>query len=68
MEPQWEVYKWTGCLREWVSAPPIWLGATLQQEKAYLLHSKLQHLSAERSDDEMMYILLAPRWLPQVEG
>ena len=24
--------------------------------------------STEAGDDEMMYILLAPRWLPQVEG
>ncbi|KAE8818690.1 hypothetical protein D1007_03507 [Hordeum vulgare] len=29
-EPQREVYQWTGFRREWVSAPPIWLGATPQ--------------------------------------
>ncbi|KAE8788326.1 Pre-mRNA-processing factor 39 [Hordeum vulgare] len=49
-EPQREVYQWISCLREWVSAPPIWLGATPQQEEAYLLHWKLQRLSAERTE------------------
>ncbi|KAE8767021.1 Pre-mRNA-processing factor 39 [Hordeum vulgare] len=35
-EPQREVYQWTGCLRECVSAPPIWLSVTPQQEDGYL--------------------------------
>ncbi|KAE8788443.1 VQ motif-containing protein 17 [Hordeum vulgare] len=37
MEPR-KVYQWTGVVREFVSAPPIWLGATPQQEQAYLEH------------------------------
>ena len=31
-----KVYQWTGVLREWVSAPPIWLDAAPEQEAAYL--------------------------------
>ncbi|KAE8792476.1 hypothetical protein D1007_33000 [Hordeum vulgare] len=50
MEPQREVYQWIGCLREWVSAPPIWLGATPWQEEAYLHHWRSQHLVEERAD------------------
>ncbi|KAE8782512.1 putative serine/threonine-protein kinase [Hordeum vulgare] len=49
MEPR-EVYEWTGCIHEWVSAPLIWLGATLEQEQAYLLHWKTEHLRAERTE------------------
>ncbi|KAE8805819.1 hypothetical protein D1007_18168 [Hordeum vulgare] len=30
-----ERYSWTGVVREWVSAPPVWVGATSTQE-AYL--------------------------------
>ena len=31
-----ERYSWTGRVREWVSAPPVWMGATPAQEAAYL--------------------------------
>lgn len=27
-------YQWQGYVREWVSVPPVWLGATLEQEAA----------------------------------
>ncbi|KAE8790819.1 pre-mrna-processing factor 39 [Hordeum vulgare] len=40
----YEVYQWTGCVREWVSAPPIWLGTTSEQEEAYLMHWKSEHV------------------------
>ena len=33
-----EVYQWTGIIHEFVTAPPIWLGVTPQQEQAYLEH------------------------------
>ncbi|KAE8811022.1 hypothetical protein D1007_12171 [Hordeum vulgare] len=42
VEPR-EIYQWTGIVREIVSAPPISLGATLQQEQAYLEHWKSTH-------------------------
>ena len=31
-----ERYSWTGVVCEWVSTPPVWLGATPAQEAAYL--------------------------------
>ena len=37
MEPR-EVYQWTDVVHEFVTTPPIWLGATPQQEQAYLEH------------------------------
>ena len=33
-----ERYSWTGVVREWVRAPPVWLGAMPVQEAAYLEH------------------------------
>ncbi|KAE8766458.1 hypothetical protein D1007_62322 [Hordeum vulgare] len=33
-----EVYQWTGVVQEFVSMPPIWLGATPLQVQAYLDH------------------------------
>ena len=43
---------WTGILREWASAPPIALGASPEQEEAYLEHWGQLHLSEERADSE----------------
>ncbi|KAE8795680.1 hypothetical protein D1007_29576 [Hordeum vulgare] len=43
-----EVYQWTACVREFVSAPSIWLCATPHQEQAYLKHCRTKHLRAER--------------------
>ena len=31
-----ERYSWNGEVREWVSAPPVWLEATPAQEQLYL--------------------------------
>ncbi|KAE8810999.1 hypothetical protein D1007_12147 [Hordeum vulgare] len=47
-----EVYQWTCCFYEWVSALPIWLGTTLQQEAAYLQHWKERSLVEEDADGE----------------
>ncbi|KAE8820836.1 Pre-mRNA-processing factor 39 [Hordeum vulgare] len=33
-----EQYASDGVVREWVIAPPVWLGATTKQEAAYLEH------------------------------
>ncbi|KAE8808959.1 hypothetical protein D1007_14379 [Hordeum vulgare] len=46
-KPQ-EVYEWTDCVREFVSASSMWLGATPQQEQSYLKHWRTKHLRAER--------------------
>ncbi|KAE8767930.1 Pre-mRNA-processing factor 39 [Hordeum vulgare] len=48
-EPR-EVYQWTGVVQEFVTAPPIWLGATPQQEQAYLEHWWSYHLLTERAE------------------
>ncbi|KAE8807101.1 Pre-mRNA-processing factor 39 [Hordeum vulgare] len=45
-----EVYQWTGVVQEFVSVPPIWLGATPLQEQAYLEHWRSVHLQAERAE------------------
>ena len=29
-------FSWNGVVREWVSAPPVWMGATSEQEAVYL--------------------------------
>ncbi|KAE8789748.1 pre-mrna-processing factor 39 [Hordeum vulgare] len=44
----WEVYQCTDIIQEFISAPPIWLGATLLQEQAYLEHWRSVHLRTER--------------------
>ncbi|KAE8773534.1 hypothetical protein D1007_54222 [Hordeum vulgare] len=36
--------------KEFVSAPPFWLGATPEQEQAYLEHWRSVHLQAERAE------------------
>ncbi|KAE8787905.1 Pre-mRNA-processing factor 39 [Hordeum vulgare] len=33
-----KLYAWDGVVHEWVSAPPVLLGATPEQETAYLEH------------------------------
>ena len=39
-------------VREWVSAPPIWLGATPAQEQAYLEMWRQRRLAEERRQGE----------------
>ncbi|KAE8797362.1 Pre-mRNA-processing factor 39 [Hordeum vulgare] len=45
-------YIWEGVVREWVSAPPVWMRATLEQEQIYLKQWQQQHLRAEHEDDD----------------
>ena len=45
-----ERYFWTGVVREWVSAPPIWLEATEKQEAAYLDHWRRVRLAEDRRE------------------
>ncbi|KAE8786029.1 hypothetical protein D1007_40211 [Hordeum vulgare] len=45
-----EVYQWTDVVQEFVSVPPIWLGATPQQEQAFLEHWRSEYLRAERAE------------------
>ena len=52
-----ERYSWTGVVREWVSAPPIWLGATEKQEAAYLDHWRRVRLAEERWEGERLQML-----------
>ena len=52
-----ERYSWTGVVREWVSAPPIWLGATEKQEAAYLDHWRRVRLAEERREGERLQML-----------
>ncbi|KAE8799488.1 hypothetical protein D1007_25064 [Hordeum vulgare] len=54
-EPQPEVYEWTACLHEWVSVPPIWLGATPQQEAACLQHWRALHVARSA-------LMMSGRW------
>ncbi|KAE8767832.1 Pre-mRNA-processing factor 39 [Hordeum vulgare] len=42
-----ETYVWDGVVREWVSAPPIWLGAMPTQDQLYLKHSRQRRLVEE---------------------
>nr|CDM80645.1 unnamed protein product [Triticum aestivum] len=45
-------FSWTGVVREWVSAPPVWMEATLAQEAAYLEHWRQRRLAEERRQGE----------------
>ena len=45
-------FSWTGVVREWVSAPPVWLGATPAQEQAYLEMWRQRRLAEERRRGE----------------
>ena len=50
-------FSWNGVVREWVSAPPVWLGATPTQEQAYLEMWCQRWLVKERhrgEDEEML--------------
>nr|XP_020173335.1 translation initiation factor IF-2-like [Aegilops tauschii subsp. strangulata] len=56
-EPEWEPspierYSWTGVVREWVRAPPVWMGATPAQEAAYLEHWRTIRVAEERRDGD----------------
>ena len=52
-----ERYSWTGVVREWVSAPSIWLGATEKQEAAYLDHWRRVRLVEKRREGERLQML-----------
>ena len=41
-------FSWNGVVREWVSAPPVWLGATPAQEQVYLEMWRQRRLAEER--------------------
>ena len=45
-------FSWTGVVREWVSAPPVWMGATPAQEQAYLEMWRQRRLVEERRRGE----------------
>ena len=45
-------FSWNGVVREWVSAPPVWLGATPAQEQAYLEMWRQRRLAEERRQGE----------------
>ncbi|KAE8792600.1 Pre-mRNA-processing factor 39 [Hordeum vulgare] len=40
-------YIWEGVVSEWMTVPPIWMGAMPEQEQIYLEHSRQHHLRAE---------------------
>ncbi|KAE8768932.1 Pre-mRNA-processing factor 39 [Hordeum vulgare] len=42
-----ELYAWDGVVREGFSVPPVWLGAMLEQEAAYLEHRWQLRVSEE---------------------
>ncbi|KAE8766628.1 Pre-mRNA-processing factor 39 [Hordeum vulgare] len=47
-------YIWEGLVREWVSAPPIWMGATPKQEKIYPEFWRQQHLQTKREEGKKL--------------
>lgn len=49
-----ERYQWEGVVREWISAPAIWIGATEEQEVAYLQHWKACALAEEHAKGERL--------------
>ena len=50
-------FSWTGVVREWVSTPPVWMGATPAQEAAYLEHWRQIRVAEERRDGEYLEML-----------
>ena len=44
-------------MREWVSAPPIWLGAAEKQEAAFLDHWRRVRLAEERREGVRLQML-----------
>ena len=44
-------------MREWVSAPQVWVGVTPAQEAAYLEHWHQIRLAEERRHDEYLELL-----------
>lgn len=53
-EPVMERYVWTRRLHEWVSASPVWFGATPAQEVAYLEQWRAHALADECADGERL--------------
>ncbi|KAE8779067.1 putative serine/threonine-protein kinase [Hordeum vulgare] len=52
-----ERYSWTGVVHEWVSAPPVRVGATPAQEAAYLEHRRKRRLVEECRHGEYLEML-----------
>ncbi|KAE8792171.1 Pre-mRNA-processing factor 39 [Hordeum vulgare] len=52
-----ERYSWTGVVQEWVSAPPVCVGATPGQEATYLEHWRQRRLAEERRHGEYLEML-----------
>ena len=49
-----ERYSWTGEVREWVSAPPVWMRVTEAHERAYLKQWRQRRLAEERREGEYL--------------
>ncbi|EMS49403.1 Pre-mRNA-processing factor 39 [Triticum urartu] len=57
-----ESYSWNGVVREWVSVPPIWLGATPAQEQLYLEQWRDSKLRGENNALPEEIDILALTW------
>ena len=53
-EPAPQQWTWQGEVREWVSAPSIWFGATSAQEQIYLEQWRKHRLTEERREGERL--------------
>ncbi|KAE8800440.1 Pre-mRNA-processing factor 39 [Hordeum vulgare] len=49
-----EQYVWDRVVREWVSVPPVWLGATPEHEHTYMDHWEHRRLVEERLEGERL--------------
>ncbi|KAE8800554.1 serine/threonine-protein phosphatase 7 [Hordeum vulgare] len=47
-----ESYAWNGVVREWVSTPPVWLGATPVQQQIYLENWRQRWLVEQRLEGQ----------------
>ncbi|KAE8782388.1 Pre-mRNA-processing factor 39 [Hordeum vulgare] len=45
-----ELYAWDGVVCEWVSSPPVWLGATPKHVAAYLEHWRQRQVSEDGAE------------------
>ncbi|KAE8803812.1 Pre-mRNA-processing factor 39 [Hordeum vulgare] len=52
-----EMYAWDGVVHEWVSAPPVWLGATSEQEAAYLEHYRQRRVLEDGAEARRMELM-----------
>ncbi|KAE8784103.1 Pre-mRNA-processing factor 39 [Hordeum vulgare] len=49
-----ESYTWDRVVREWVSAPPVWLGMTPTQKQIYLENWRQRRLAEERLEGQLL--------------